>query len=101
MNGKEALTRSGLHETLMLGLGLGKKDAGLLVETFLESIIQSLRAGEGVELRGFGSFRLRDRPSRIGRNPLTGEAVKVPPKRVAYFTLGRELRCKLVDDLNP
>jgi integration host factor subunit beta len=98
MKGREALTRSGLHETLMLGLGLGKKDAGLLVETFLESIIQSLRAGEGVELRGFGSFRLRDRPARIGRNPLTGESVEVPPKRVAYFKIGKELRYKLVDE---
>ena len=79
-------------------LELGKKDADLLVNTFLESIIQSLRTREGVELRGFGSFRLRDRRARQGRNPRSGESSKVPPKRVAFFKLGKELRSKLIDE---
>ncbi|WIL22418.1 MAG: integration host factor subunit beta [Geothrix sp.] len=79
-------------------LELGKKDADLLVNTFLESIIESLKTGEGVELRGFGSFRLRDRRARQGRNPRSGESIQVPPKRVVYFKLGKELRSKLIDD---
>jgi integration host factor subunit beta len=79
-------------------LELGKKDADVLVNTFLESIIESLKTGEGVELRGFGSFRLRDRRARQGRNPRSGESIQVPPKRVVYFKLGKELRSKLIDD---
>ncbi len=93
----ETLTKADLSRHLMEQLELGKKDADLLVNTFLESIIGSLRAGEGVELRGFGSFRLRDRLARQGRNPRSGESIKVPPKRVVYFKLGKELRSKLID----
>ena len=52
---------------------------------------ESLRSGSPVEIRGFGSFRLRDRAARIGRNPATGATVKVPPKRVCYFKPGRAL----------
>ena len=77
---------------------LEKADADLLVNTFLESIVASLRAGEGVELRGFGSFRLRDRRARQGRNPRSGESIQVPAKRVAFFKLGKELRSKLINE---
>lgn len=92
------LTKADLARHLMDRLELGKKDADLLVNTFLESIIESLRTGEGIELRGFGSFRLRDRKARLGRNPRSGESIKVPPKRVVYFKLGKELRSKLIED---
>lgn len=92
------LTKSDLAHHLMERLELGKKDADLLVNTFLESIISSLKAGEGVELRGFGSFRLRDRRARQGRNPRSGESIPVPAKRVAYFKLGKELRSNLIDE---
>ena len=50
-----------------------------------------------MELRGFGSFRLRDRRARQGRNPRSGESIQVPAKRVAFFKLGKELRSKLID----
>ena len=96
--GAETVTKADLSRHLMEQLELGKKDADLLVATFLESIIVSLRNGEGVELRGFGSFRLRDRKARQGRNPRTGDTVKVPPKRVAFFKLGKELSSKLIDE---
>jgi integration host factor subunit beta len=98
MDAMETLTKADLSRHLMERLELGKKDADLLVNTFLESIIESLRTGEGVELRGFGSFRLRDRRARQGRNPRSGESIQVPPKRVVYFKLGKELRSKLIDD---
>jgi integration host factor subunit beta len=97
MEAPETLTKADLSRHLMEQLDLGKKDADLLVATFLESIIESLRAGEGVELRGFGSFRLRDRLARLGRNPRSGESIMVPPKRVVYFKLGKELRNSLID----
>jgi integration host factor subunit beta len=98
MEAPETLTKADLSRHLMERLELGKKEADLLVNTFLESIIQSLRDGEGVELRGFGSFRLRDRRARLGRNPRSGERIQVAPKRVVYFKLGKELRSKLIDD---
>ena len=98
MEAMETLTKADLSRYLMERLELGKKDADILVNTFLESIIESLKTGEGVELRGFGSFRLRDRRARQGRNPRSGESIQVPPKRVVYFKLGKELRSKLIDD---
>ena len=82
MEAMETLTKADLSRHLMERLELGKKDADLLVNTFLESIIESLKTGDGVELRGFGSFRLRDRRARQGRNPRSGESIQVPPKRV-------------------
>ncbi len=98
MTAMETLTKADLAQHLMDRLQLGKKDADLLVNTFLESVVASLRAGEGVELRGFGSFRLRDRKARQGRNPRSGENIQVPPKRVVYFKLGKELRSKLIEE---
>jgi len=92
------LTKADLSRHLMDKLEISKKDADLLVNTFLKSVISSLRAGNGVELRGFGSFRLRNRKSRMGRNPRSGQSIHVPSKQVVYFKLGKELRAKLVDD---
>jgi len=98
MTAMETLTKADLAQHIMDRLQLGKKDADLLVNTFLESVVASLRTGEGVELRGFGSFRLRDRKARQGRNPRSGENIQVPPKRVVYFKLGKELRSKLIEE---
>ncbi len=98
MRAPKNLTKADLSRYLMEQLELGKKDADLLVATFLACIIKSLRTGEDVELRGFGSFRLRDRKARQGRNPHSGESVSIPARRVAYFKLGKELRTKLIDD---
>lgn len=98
MDAMETLTKADLAKHLMDRLDLGKKEADLLVNIFLESITGALRKGDGVELRGFGSFRLRDRRARVGRNPRSGQSIKVPPKRVVYFKLGKELRSKLIDE---
>ena len=98
MDAMETLTKADLAKHLMDRLDLGKKEADLLVNVFLESIVEALRKGEGVELRGFGSFRLRDRQARVGRNPRSGQSIQVPPKRVVYFKLGKELRSKLIDE---
>ena len=98
MTAMETLTKADLAQHIMDRLQLGKKDADLLVNTFLEAVVASLRVGEGVELRGFGSFRLRERKARQGRNPRSGENIQVPPKRVVYFKLGKELRSKLIEE---
>ncbi len=69
-----------------------KKDVEQLIEIIFESIVSSLNKGEKIELRGFGSFRVRDRNARKGRNPKTGEPVDIPAKRVAYFKPGKDLK---------
>jgi integration host factor subunit beta len=86
------MTKAELVDGVAKNSGLSKKDAEVIVQTVLESIIESLRSGEKVELRGFGSFRLRDRAARQGRNPKTGEKVHVPAKKVPYFKPGKELK---------
>jgi integration host factor subunit beta len=63
-----------------------------LVEIVFESIIDTLNSGEKIELRGFGSFRVRERGARRGRNPKTGDPVDIPAKRVPYFKPGKELK---------
>ncbi len=86
------MTKADLVEKVAVEADLTKKDAEQLVEIVFESIIQSLNSGEKIELRGFGSFRVRERNSRKGRNPKTGEAVDIPAKRVAYFKPGKDLK---------
>ena len=98
METMETLTKADLSNHLIENLELAKKDADALVNSFLESITGSLNRGEGVELRGFGSFRLRDRKERQGRNPRSGQSIHVLPKRVVYFKLGKKLRSQLIDD---
>ena len=72
--------------------GLTKKHSEVIVDTVFKSIIDALHRGEKIELRGFGSFRLRQREPRKGRNPKTGDKVDVPPKKVPYFKPGKELK---------
>jgi integration host factor subunit beta len=86
------MTKADLVEAVIDSTGVTKREAEMMVNTFLESIIDSLNKGEGVELRGFGSFRIRSRGGRVGRNPRTGESVNVPPKKVPYFKVGKELK---------
>jgi len=66
--------------------------AELVVDHVFESMIEALKRGEGIEIRGFGSFTIRDYQAYEGRNPRTGEAVHVKPKRLAFFKVGKELR---------
>ncbi|MGH9340010.1 MAG: integration host factor subunit beta [Acidobacteriota bacterium] len=86
------MTKAELVDEVARTSDMSKKDAETIVQTVLDSIIDSLKAGEKVELRGFGSFRLRERASRLGRNPKTGEKVHVPAKKVPYFKPGKELK---------
>jgi len=86
------MTKAELVNRVSKRTDLNKRDAEVMVQTVLDSIIESLQGGDKVELRGFGSFRLRERASRIGRNPKTGEKVSVPSKRVPYFKPGKDLK---------
>lgn len=71
---------------------LGAKDADFAVKVLLDALADALARGQRVEIRGFGSFSLNYRPPRAGRNPKTGEQVRVPEKYVPHFKAGKELR---------
>ena len=86
------MTKAELVEEVAKESGLTKKDAEVMVQTVLDSITNAIQRGEGVELRGFGSFRIRSRSPRQGRNPKTGSNVSVAAKKVPHFKPGRELR---------
>jgi len=86
------MTKAELVEEVSRVSDLTKKDSEVIVDTVFRSIIDALQKGEKIELRGFGSFRLRQREPRKGRNPKTGARVDVPPKRVPYFKPGKELK---------
>jgi integration host factor subunit beta len=76
---------------------LTRRDGEVIVETIFDAVIGALKSGDKIEIRGFGSFRTRQRNSRIGRNPKTGERVEVPAKKVPFFKPSKELR----DLVNP
>jgi integration host factor subunit beta len=86
------MTKADLVEQVAGEAEMTKKDAEQLVEIIFESIIGALNNGEKIELRGFGSFRVRERGARKGRNPKTGAPVSIPAKRVAYFKPGKDLK---------
>ena len=88
----KGMTKAELVEEVAKTTQLTKKHAELIVNTVFESIVTSLKEGDKIELRGFGSFRIRNRGARIGRNPKTGDRVDVPPKRIPYFKPGKELK---------
>jgi len=76
---------------------LTRRDGEVIVDTLFEAVIGALKSGDKIEIRGFGSFRTRQRNARTGRNPKTGAKVDVPAKRVPFFKPSKELR----DSVNP
>ena len=87
-----AMTKAQLIDEVARVADLSRKHAELIVDIFFQSIVNALERGEKIELRGFGSFRIRQRNARQGRNPKTGDQVSVPSKRIPYFKPGRELK---------
>ncbi len=86
------MTKADLIDGVSQALGMNRKDSIIIVETIFDSIVKALHASEKIEIRGFGSFRTRQRQPRIGRNPKTGARVEVPSKTVAYFKPSKELK---------
>jgi integration host factor subunit beta len=91
------MTKAELVEKVANQINLTKKQTEVVVNTVFSSITDSLAEGKKVELRGFGSFRIRQRNARVGRNPKSGQKVDVPSKKVPFFKAGKELR-ELVDE---
>ena len=90
------MTKAELVHNVMATIQLPKHQTDKVIQLVLQSIMDALEAGDKVELRGFGSFRLRHRAPRTGRNPKTGAMVQIPAKRIPWFTAGKALK-SLVD----
>jgi integration host factor subunit beta len=86
------VTKADLVEEVVKITEVPRKEAEVIVETIFESVIKALQTGDKIEIRGFGSFRTRQRRGRIGRNPKTGAKVEVPPKRIPFFKPSKELK---------
>ena len=86
------MTKADLIDEVSKVSSLTKKETETIVNTIFDNITDALSKGDKVELRGFGSFRVRQRNSRRGRNPKTGTSVSVPEKRVPFFKVGKRLR---------
>ena len=90
-----ALTKADFAERLFDELGLNKREAKEMVELFFEEIKTSLEKGEQVKISGFGKFELRDKNSRPGRNPKTGEEIPITARRVVTFRTGQKLKARV------
>ncbi|MEM7246929.1 MAG: HU family DNA-binding protein [Acidobacteriota bacterium] len=95
------MTKAELVKEVAKAADLTKKHSEVIVNAVFDSIIDALHEEEKVELRGFGSFRIRQRRSRQGRNPKTGAKVPVPPKKIPYFKPGKELKQFINDAREP
>jgi integration host factor subunit alpha len=94
------LTKAELAELLFEQVGLNKREAKDMVETFFDEIRNALERGEAVKLSGFGNFQLRDKPQRPGRNPKTGEEIPITARRVVTFHASQKLK-SMVEEANP
>jgi integration host factor subunit beta len=94
------MTKADLIEEVSRVVELTRKESEVIVEAIFDSVVRSLRSGDKIEIRGFGSFRTRERQARIGRNPKTGDRVEVPAKRIPYFKPSKELK-DLVNEAAP
>src|SRR5262250_664746 len=86
------MTKADLIDEVSRLAELTRKDSEVIVETIIDSIVRSLRVGDKIEIRGFGSFRTRQRKPRVARNPKTGDRVEVPAKKVPFFRPSKELK---------
>ncbi|AMV72500.1 integration host factor subunit beta [Desulfuromonas carbonis] len=90
------MTKSELIEQLSVNAAaLNRKEAEMVVNTIFDSIGNALVGGDRVEIRGFGSFTIRERDAREARNPKSGEVVRIPSKKTPFFKTGKELRARV------
>jgi integration host factor subunit beta len=94
------MTKADLVDRVTAATGLTKRDVAIVVDRFIEAVGSALAGGNHIEIRGFGSFKVKSRRSRVARNPRTGATVEVPRKVVPYFKVSKELK-KVIEDSNP
>ena len=98
MTHSQTLTKAEIADRLYEEIGLNKRESKDLVDSFFEEIRTALEAGQHVKLSGFGNFTLRDKNSRPGRNPKTGEEIPITARRVVTFRPGQKLKSKVDGD---
>ncbi|MBW1670388.1 MAG: integration host factor subunit beta [Deltaproteobacteria bacterium] len=91
------MNKSDLIEVLSEEAELNSQSAEFVVEEVFSAMAEALVQGEGVEIRGFGSFKVREYDSYTGRNPKTGKNISVSPKKLPFFKVGKELRERVID----
>ncbi len=89
------MNRSDLINSLKDKVALSRKDAGKVVDTFFDTLKETLSKGDRVEIRGFGSFSVKNYKPYVGRNPKTGEQINVTSKKLPFFKVGKELKEKV------
>jgi DNA-binding protein HU-beta len=89
------MNKAELVYKIAMDAGIGKSQANAAVDSFVEAVTKTLKSGDKVTLVGFGTFSVSKRNARTGRNPKTGEAIKIKAKKVARFKAGKELAAKL------
>ena len=92
MRSTETLTRAAIAEAMNRKLGLSRAESLAMVEAILAHMCEALANGENVKISGFGTFLLRDKTERVGRNPKTGEEVPITPRRVLTFRASQLLK---------
>jgi integration host factor subunit beta len=95
------MTKADLVDKVTALGDLTRRDGEVIVDTLFEAVIGALKGGDKIEIRGFGSFRTRQRRGRIGRNPKTGEKVDVPAKKIPFFKPSKELKDFVNNSVTP
>lgn len=96
MSFSSTLTRADLADTMNRQVGLSRADSAVMVESILDFMIEALVGGENVKISGFGTFVLRDKGERTGRNPKTGVEVPIAPRRVLTFRASQTMRDRII-----
>lgn len=89
------MNKSQLIEALAQEANLTLREASPIANTILDTMVEALAAGDSIEIRGFGSFVIKEYDSYVGRNPKTGDSIKVPPKKLPFFKVGKDLKEKV------
>ena len=89
------MTKAELVDQVAETVQVPKNKTDAVITHFLQGIMEALHAGDNVELRGFGSFRLHHRQARVGRNPKTGDPIQIPARKVPWFKAGKDLRARV------
>jgi integration host factor subunit beta len=89
------MNKSQLIEALAQEINLPLREASPITDTILDTMVEALTAGDSIEIRGFGSFVVKEYDSYVGRNPKTGDSIKVPSKKLPFFKVGKDLTEKV------
>ncbi|MCK4839845.1 MAG: integration host factor subunit beta [Desulfobulbaceae bacterium] len=89
------MNKSQMIDALAQGMNIPLREASPITDTILETMVEALASGDSIEIRGFGSFVVKEYEAYTGRNPKTGISINVPPKKLPFFKVGKELKEKV------